>query len=145
MKIIFLDIDGVLNTRTTCTKSFLNHTFDAEPIRVLNEILKLTCTNIVISSTWRMGKNVQKLQNIFTKNNIIGDVVGLTPIINNNKGREEEIQKYLDDHSNITSFIIIDDDDFDLQKFHYCLIHINSDVGLEQKNIQQAVNILNNK
>ncbi len=47
-KIIFLDVDGVINTeRTRCVK------FDVECMNFLSDIIKKTNAKIVVSSSWR--------------------------------------------------------------------------------------------
>ena len=67
MSMLFLDIDGVLNSQTYITKKH-NETgkclggstvemLDPDAISELNRIIDRTSAEIVLSSTWRMGEN----------------------------------------------------------------------------------------
>ena len=63
MKVIFLDIDGVLNYMDFWYKRRLEFektgkfgpSFDEEKIKILSEIVSETGAKIVLSSTWRGG------------------------------------------------------------------------------------------
>ncbi len=55
MKIIFLDIDGVLNTTST-TEMFGEYTFvEDEKVQLLKQLVTRTGAKIVLSSSWRYG------------------------------------------------------------------------------------------
>lgn len=118
-KIIFLDIDGVLN-HAGCTESIYEH--DPLCVAQLNRITDVTGAKIVISSTWRLGK---KSEWIKERLGITGLVIGITPYLckKNEKGWEDhlergkEIQAWLDQYNQdlkqeckVTEFVIIDDD-----------------------------------
>lgn len=55
MKVIFLDIDGVLNSRTYDRKRNWNEQTDIDETRLplIKEIVDATDAKIVLSSTWR--------------------------------------------------------------------------------------------
>ncbi|NEN87383.1 HAD domain-containing protein [Paenibacillus elgii] len=115
MKIIFLDIDGVLVTsrHMVQSKKYFGHAFDPECVRSLQEILEKTEANIVVSSSWREGRTLKQLQSIFELNGI-KKVVGMTPIIEG-AIRGKEIKEYLNDilknGLEVDKFVIIDDEE----------------------------------
>lgn len=155
MKIIFLDIDGVLN----CEQTFLDRIYktenneplsefyemqkgqgymldiDEEKVQILGEITKITGAKVVLSSSWRAdwkdGKDnlrfltSKALQYLFDKYSI--DIIGITPYINNriSRRREDEIKEYLNHHKDIEYFCVIDDDTEDLQTLKEFLIETN--------------------
>jgi len=156
MKVIFLDIDGVLNHHTWCLgkefkKRYCEKTgydetawFDPSSVDLLNQILKETKAEIVVSSTWRYSRNQELLQILFDQVNIKGTVLDKTPDLGLNKTRGEEIQKWLDNTTlNIESYVIIDDD-FDMlvsQKPNF--INVSADCGISEQNVQEVIKILN--
>ena len=84
MKIIFLDIDGVLATnkefatnRTKFREKYLwakelrvPYRFNEGCVEVFNEILDLTDSEIVISSDWRFHWDLDELDKIFKANGV---------------------------------------------------------------------------
>lgn len=63
MKLLFLDIDGVLNWDSYVAKDWLEpvedewygaHRIDPECVEVLNEVVALTGCRLVLTSTWRI-------------------------------------------------------------------------------------------
>ena len=56
MKVIFLDIDGVLNIDS-------DRTISVEKIKLLSTIIKQTGAEVVLSSSWRYGWN-EPTQNV---------------------------------------------------------------------------------
>lgn len=138
MKLIFLDIDGVLNHQDgyatkECTFDFKHkyQRFALESKRLLNKLIAETGAKIVISSTWR-ADGIERLKEIFELEGIVGEIIGVTPhysipgygsaprgseiesylksrgFWHINYSREEQ-QKYMD-ASGIENYIILDDD-----------------------------------
>ena len=54
MKVIFLDIDGVLNCSKTRNPRKLPYVVDKRLLALLKRMLKRTGAKIVLSSTWRI-------------------------------------------------------------------------------------------
>ena len=86
-KIIFLDIDGVLNHETgyrngNCKPYELNghiyETFDPTSKELLNKLIELTGADIVISSTWR-SDGLGAMKKLWRHENMLGEVYGVTP------------------------------------------------------------------
>jgi hypothetical protein len=53
MRVIFLDIDGVLNCKSTQYPRKLLYIIDPSLLVRLKQLLTLTDANVVLSSTWR--------------------------------------------------------------------------------------------
>lgn len=162
MKVIFLDIDGVLNSTKSIKKNkstdygrFYDNP-SMESIRALNQIIAKTGAVCVISSVWRLGCDWMNIWRILDLCGFDGEIIGSTPI--NNKGRGSEIAQWLIDEASgdnltvtrneirpVESYVIIDDDVFDItekgQKKH--IIKTDSEVGLTGKDAEKAIKILN--
>ncbi len=165
MKIIFLDIDGVLNV---IPKEFDKYggTFHPEFVENLKHIIDKTGAKIVISSSWRSA-GLQTIKNMWKDRNLPGEVVGITPYLSNmiedNIGnivgfdsvpRGYEIQKFIEKCTfEIDSYVIIDDDTdmLDSQLKNFVQTSENSDhpdcidigYGLTKKCAKKAIAILN--
>lgn len=111
--VVFLDVDGVLNTRTSCVyaPSGIYVGVDEARILVLSKAMKETYTDgVVLTSTWKNMKNdsedyiylVKKLENHGIK--ILGKTEEERP-----SQRELGILSYLELHPEIEDFVIIDD------------------------------------
>ena len=174
MKIIFLDIDGVLNT----TKTFIDNYYfykstgirrveiDEFRVKYLKEIVDKTDSKIVLSSSWRFfGKMIDNtyvpsndkmkcLIDIF--NNYGLSIYDITP--RDSKGiRQNEINMWLGSN-NVDSFIVIDDDSYDLVDFidreliktsntkdDEMIMNMDSCTGLCGYHVEEAVCKLNKK
>lgn len=161
MKVIFLDIDGVLNTsdyicaiysrNSAIKKNNLNFplieerdkygmVFDPRAVANLEFICFNTNAKVVISSTWRLS-GLSVMQNMFKDRNINVDVIDVTPC-HNDRNRGEEIKSWLD--NNIVSSYVILDDDTDMLKEQYDnFIKIDDEFGLTHNDATNAINILN--
>jgi hypothetical protein len=91
MKVIFLDIDGVLNHEMwyrrrfeemdmeKYTSKYPYYEFDPQSIEELNRIINETDAKVVISSTWRIGRTVDQLQELLNNVGFEGEIIGVTP------------------------------------------------------------------
>lgn len=183
MKIIFLDIDGVLNGWNRWNyfwsrvwkilhlpgkiyiKIFDVFGIREKYIRRLAKIVHKTGAKVVMSSTWRFAywkrpfaqytDELIRLSDLLCKYYI--PIIDITPR-KISGSREDEIQEWLDNTEyNIESFVILDDESFDLQKFvgnqlvktsevvEGTMIkgHYRENTGLKPKHIRQAIKILN--
>ena len=84
MKIIFLDIDGVLNSQIAYENGFCKYNDDygqdfyPESAKLLNKLIDETKAKIVISSTWRCN-GLETMQNMWKDRNMSGEVISITP------------------------------------------------------------------
>lgn len=117
MRILFLDIDGVLNSSTFFQKMIdegkhhTNETLDPEAVRILNTIVSKTGCKIVISSSWRLCNTQQEITDTLWRFGLRGfknDIIGMTPDISL-FDRRGEIMAWIHDHPEATSYCALDD------------------------------------
>jgi hypothetical protein len=145
MKTIFLDHDGVICLSTEWGGRFkkqkkagrkLSQSIDSLPvearfdnfnkkaIEILNEILKETGAEIVVSSDWKKWANVEELGEYYEQQGIIKKPIAFTKNLNDcdvpqnfpwsrtydlEQSRSLEIKQYLQDHPEITHWVAVDD------------------------------------
>jgi len=135
MKIIFLDIDGVLQPDVqkrfshnldelkqkfiaqnkefeTLDKYDLGavyYDWDQTAIALLKQLCEKTGAKFVISSDWRINKNLQKLKLLFSIHGMEEYVFDTLPNKWTDLHRSQEIQNHLQAHEEITRFVVIDD------------------------------------
>lgn len=112
-KIIFLDVDGVLNS---WDDDFVRSGLHLDKIDLLRTIIKTTDAMIVLSSTWRIyKKNLRLLEHNLANFGMI--IHSVTPDLH--RPRQEEIAQWLTDNkinlSESKIAIIDDDSDANLQ------------------------------
>lgn len=160
MKIIFLDVDGVLNS----IDDFLirkekgditNVAVEDRPLKLLKEIVDETNAKIVVSSSWRIGCKRSGKESIFGGNlytklvNRLKDynmeVYDITPCLNGDVCRGDEIREWLTNNQ-VDNFIILDDDT-DLCEFLHTKHFIKTTYqhGLTEETKNLAIKALNDE
>jgi len=126
-KIVFLDIDGVLNHHAFWDRYVEEHGkhvgmhHELCPISMghLNRLLDETGAEVVVSSTWRLGRSLEELQEVLEANGFTGEVVGKTMNSYSNRRlwekyhqlRGRQIMAYIREHlEEGDRFVILDDD-----------------------------------
>ena len=152
-KVIFLDVDGVLNDfYTSVTIPGLNITgVDDEKINLLKKITEEVPADIILSSSWRQGnrKNTGKpLKYLLRKLGQAGLVLaGETPQEKHWADRGAEIAGWLSLYG-ADEWVVLDDEyfkdymDYGIAKH---LVHTSVLCGLTSENVRQAVQILNGR
>ena len=137
MKVLFLDIDGVLNS----TRLMLNlkdagidfrHYIHMDPLSmsVLNRILKESGAKVVISSSWRIAYPLSFIRSVMEQNGFVGEVIDCTPKGHNfGRVRGDEIAHWLKQHPEVTHFAIVDDDS-DMSHLMHKLVQTRHATGL---------------
>jgi hypothetical protein len=108
MKVIFLDIDGVLNCSKTPNPRKFPYVVDKRLLARLQRLLDRTGAKVVLSSSWRLdpiGRFAAKHWGV-----PFIDVCPDQP----KSPRCKEILSWLSDHPKATRYAIIDDEDDDL-------------------------------
>jgi len=129
MKLIFLDIDGVLNSHG-------NPEIEHDKVLLLNEIVKETGADVVITSTWRIGQSIDMLQKTLNDLGFTGIVVGKTAEL---WCRGEEIDDYLYHLSDVRYIVI---DDLWVDGHDFCQIKTNTKHGLTKYHVDLAIMML---
>lgn len=116
MKVIFLDIDGVLNVYPQGRDDY-GSLFHSHFVDNLKDIIDQTGAKIVISSTWRFS-GLSIMKEMWNIRNLPGEVIGITPDFMHQTGtslqRGKEILSWINDwessNGKIENYVIIDDD-----------------------------------
>ena len=142
VKIIFLDIDGVLVSLRT---GYAFETVEWDPIAcaLIKKLCDLSGYKIVCSSSWRYDP--KRTLEYFKKNGLYEFLhPHWSTLLEDLISRGIEIQNWIANH-NVCEFIIIDDDSdmLDTQKGRF--IKTNYDDGFSAENYKQAVGLMNIK
>ncbi len=156
MKVVFLDIDGVVNT-DRIARYRKNHNidemiFDEEAMKNLHHIIESTGSMIVISSTWRIHYNTDRplwislIENL-RKFKLDTLVIGTTNFDDSgvfSKPRWLEIKEWLLENKDIESFVILDDE-WDMDELKKNFVRCSGAIGISNSNRDEAIAILNNE
>ena len=114
MKIIFIEIDGILNSDEYLDKvknsdiQGIERDIDVEKVKLLKRAIDETGARVVLSSSWRYTRNARYLKELLANYEIRVDS---TPYIQDIRGLE--IKKWLSENQGVEDFIILDDEIFD--------------------------------
>lgn len=147
MKVIFLDVDGVLNNPRTKTRTRDGWRFvDDYLVERLAQIVRATQAKVVLSSSWREGWDDNEIyfqdlrRKLVSYNILLQDRTGKW-----RKTRAQEIMEYLAQHPEITNYVILDDVP-DFSSIGYKNVILTNDLlGLTEQNVKEAIEILEEK
>lgn len=164
MKVIFLDIDGVLNVISQGHDKF-GSIFHQHFVDNLKRLVDETGAKIVISSTWRFS-GLSVMQEMWKERSLPGEVIDITPdcaqlvedennefLYYDQAERGHEIKQWLDCHSDVTNYVILDDDNDMLQSQRGNFVRTSNNInhpdcidigyGLTKTCTDDAIRILN--
>jgi len=155
-KVIFLDIDGVLNTDQLCEDSGRSHShplfspiqhLSTELVTALYEVVEATDSDVVISSTWRKTYNIQCLRAFLwgcgfkCTDRIIGTTRSFKDLL-----RHHEIADWLQSRGQARpkSFIIVDDNEYACPKDYRAdrFVHCDPESGFDDRCSLRATALL---
>ena len=162
MKIIFLDIDGVLNNSNwakvlhnlyggngyggmfrTNDPKWNDVKWDWYNVANLKHLLGRSRAKVVISSSWRRFHILKHFKAMFNLYGLPAHTVIGETTLQTLPGwiRGDAINKYLADNDNIDNYVILDDNDdfYDYQNF----VKTDMKVGLIMSDVDKAIQILN--
>lgn len=159
-KVIFLDVDGVLNSNRSTEP-----TIAEDMVKRLANIVEKTKASIILSSSWRYeyvrhinpesdysDKDIDCLIKMLKKYGL--EIADTTPLsyINGTNARPYEIRTWLTGRANIKRFVILDDEFWHwnyLEDFVVCTMHMASGgittYGLTDDDVSKTVDILMGK
>lgn len=111
-KVLFLDIDGVVNSQVTAQRHRGVIGIDPYMAFLVGKIVLDTDCEVVLSSTWRLGEE--------SRNEVrrqVVEFIDVTPYLDEGEGatwrhleRGHEIKAWLDAHPDVEVYAILDDD-----------------------------------
>ena len=173
MKIIFLDIDGVMNNEIfyTTKHQYIREKeapidapkgypdIDLRCIDLLNHIVDKTKANIVISSSWRTSYSIDQLQELFDYCGFEGKIIGKTPYLQFKSNLENynysvprgcEIKAWIETNKEILGdkvtslrYVILDDDSDMLYWQRSNYFLVDAYTGLTPNLCYKVINYLN--
>jgi len=158
----FLDVDGVLNSRAWFAEFYEKHGryasiagdregespsehIDPKTVERLNRIVEVGKADVVLSSIWRTARSVAQIQELLERSGFRGRVIGKTGHGFNGE-RGMQILNWLELTGNEKStFLVLDDEEFDLGRVLGVLVKTDSKVGLTDDDVMKSVAILKGK
>ncbi len=164
-KILFLDIDGVLNTERQhdhCVEKGIapvdgfGYAFDPVAVANLKKIVDETGADIVISSSWKFW-GLSTMQKLWARRDLPGQVIDITPNTVSDElllsvdlssmelpaGKGSEIKEWLSDNGNpVSRYAILDDvpDMLPEQQSHF--VQTDPRVGITEDDADKVISIL---
>lgn len=164
-KIIFLDIDGVLNTERQhdrCVNEGITpvdgfgYAFDPIAVANLKRIVEETGADIVISSSWKLW-GLDAMQRMWIRRGLPGKVIDITPNTESDEMllsvdldymdipaiKGSEIKEWLSTNGNdVTHYAILDDlpDLLPEQESHF--VQTDPRIGITEEDAEQIIKIL---
>lgn len=165
MKVIFLDIDGVLNSNfwnETHQREISDGTLvDKEKIKLLALLVEKTHARIILHSGWRfwfgdglkpLRAEARRLVEFLAEEGLVID--GLTPDLTTEEIRRtkkfsyvkaDEILMWLKLHDDVTEWVVLDDLDLHNRQVEIHQVKTNQKIGLAMEDVEMAEKILMDK
>lgn len=134
IKVVFLDIDGVLNHG-------VGTGLHEDKVKLLNPLAEHAV--FILSSNWRMSVPIPAMQQFLQERGFKGQLVGRTCILPK-EARGVEIANFIEQYGDqIESWVILDDITQAMtpeQRQRH--IHTTTKVGITEAQVQEALNLL---
>jgi hypothetical protein len=135
MKVIFLDIDGVLNCDRTPNPRHFPYIVDRKLLARLRKLLDRTKAKVVLSSTWRVDP-----VGLFAAKHFGVPFIDVCPDMPK-KPRRDEILTWIARHPKVIHYVVIDDEDDELDELP--LFQPSSKTGLTMSIVNGVERYLN--
>lgn len=167
MKILFVDIDGVLNHYGPGSGELMEHSealtalvpkLHDTNVNTFNELVADATAlgytpRIVISSSWRKVASLGTIKRLFYQRGILGEVIDCTPSLGTKRG--DEILSWLSEHQTgvplrhgawdqIDGFAILDDDS-DMTSMMPWLVQTDGSRGFVDSDVGKVLEVLQRK
>lgn len=153
MKVLFLDVDGVLNTDGVLELSWMlgnkSNALCPHRIRLVSQIVQETDAEIVVSSDWRLDEHKPALDILRAALCMWAlPIHSLTPDLSTagyRPARWQEIESWINcTDDDIDNFVILDDRyDAGMPKFENNFVRTTEEEGLTETLAAKAIEILN--
>ena len=172
MKILFLDIDGVLNSERlmaendarhaalgshTCECYSLVYQMDRACVTRLNRILRETGALVVISSSWRKLMDIDEVTRVLVSFGFEGTVIGETPDLVNDAAWLAKHEWGRNGYERIdrgheiwewvaahpeVTHFVILDDCSDMANVKPFHVHTDFEIGLDEPDVERALHLM---
>lgn len=158
-KVIFLDIDGVLNAHEELDPKIMCGRIYPDKVARLNMILEETGAMLVLSSAWRYliyreemtltgvewlfrshGIYQKRLIGITKPDTMISLSDSVKVPASNERG--EQISMWIEDNPEVSKYVVLDDLDLGISRAGHPFVHVNGSVGLTTQNAKDAIKLL---
>lgn len=156
--IVFLDIDGVLNSAewlmhqpvaarrypppSHATRAWRERRLDPAAVGCLQRLIRHTGASIVLMSDWRSRMPLTEFSKLLE---YFGwetpPVIGTTPVIRH-AIRGEEVATWRLTHASVCPYVCLDDEDYFLPE--QPLVLTRPQVGLSEEDVDQCIDLLTN-
>lgn len=163
-RIIFLDIDGALNTHDYCPEA-QSGSLHRDKVNRLNHALRVTDAKIVVSSAWRYlvhrgNMKLAGLEWLLRSHGVIANrLIGITrkdtmqtwePLHHDNtkpalpipNERGQQITDWLAVNHRNPSYVVVDDLDLGITAAGHPFVETQHDIGLTDANTDEIIKIL---
>lgn len=158
MKVIFLDIDGVLNSEEFL-KNNQDEIIDRDAVNILKNIIDKTGASIVMSSGWRLWFDEdmipndgysQYLYDILSEFDI--KLFDKTPDFSTEEIRTrktfshvkaKEIIAWLSEHKTVDKYVVLDDLDLKNEEINSHLVRTNAMIGITEEDGKCVIDMIN--
>jgi len=145
MRVIFLDIDGVLNYPDCFDPG--RAWIDPGCIARLNLLVQRSKAVLAITSTWRglvhSGKmTLDGLRWLLGSHGLEATIEGITGPDAQTPDRGQQILRWLQEHPRVEAFVILDDDTVTIDGLAHHVVRIDDASGLTDEDIDRASAIL---
>ena len=150
MKVLFLDIDGVLND-SHFNPAAESSSLSGPAVTRLNQILRATGAKLVLSSSWRYlildrAMTLQGFEYLLRTHGVDkGSLIGHTgpdDADETQPGRAVQIRRWLQDHHDVSAWAALDDHLLELGDDSWRQVKTDGQVGLTEANAAAVIDIL---
>jgi hypothetical protein len=148
LNIVFLDIDGVLNSVDLRSALAESSSLDPRPVACLNRILRETGARLVLSSSWRYlilggAMTLSGFEYLLRTHGVAKDcLAGHTCPDEDTAERGAQIRRWLDEHGPVAAWAALDDMPLELGADSWRHVQTDRRVGLSDADATSVIRIL---
>ena len=146
MRVIFLDVDGVLNSAETRAKIDGLKGVSKNNLRILRHIVARTQAKIVLTSAWNINFDEKLVPTtkagMYLYRRLWENNLWIYDKVNDYGGnREQAVAEYVKKHNNLTDWVIIDDTHYgDYEKLNLKhIVYTSPALGLTKASATEAI------
>ena len=144
VKIIFLDIDGVLNNDNTppYPKGWPESHIHDDLVAKVERLAQQSGAKIVMSTSWRAKFSAPEFQELLGKKGLTAEIIDCTPLKFSYRDRSGDIRDWLDDNAElgVEKFVALDDVQMYNMNGHLVLTDYHK--GITDDDVEKALKIL---